>query len=134
MYVCVILLRFVCMRAIHNTSTMHTCFYVFPCSSVEEIGYMRYKNLMRNFHFASRPKFYALSNWTLVFAVSPILCRYRKMNTTTHRNSASIQPAISAYRNQVTGKTNAPFESITFWSRKRIKILHYLVFVNQFSL
>jgi hypothetical protein len=39
-----------------------------------------------------------------------ILCTYRKMDKTIHRNFVCIQHAFAAYRAQLTGTTNAPFE------------------------
>ncbi len=42
--------------------------------------------------------------------VGLILCKYRKMDTTIHGNCASIQPAFSAYRAQLTRKPSTPLE------------------------
>ncbi len=52
---------------------------------------------MQNAHVASRAEFLVLFNGALDFAASQILCKYRKMDKTIHRNYACIQPSFSAY-------------------------------------
>ncbi len=71
------------------------------------------KNEIKNVDVVSRLEFHVLSNGALVFSISIILCRYRKMDEATE--TPCIQPAFSEYRTRLTRKPMIPFEKkLTF--------------------
>jgi hypothetical protein len=82
---------------------------------------------MQNVHVVARPEFHALSNGSLIFSVSLILCTGKWMKLFIHHNCACIQPQFSAYWTQLTENQSASFEKAEkLWFRSSITVLHIL--------